>query len=94
MQLPYGSCVLLALREFLKSNGANDPKTIEAVETFVETSCEAASYMIDKLQERDAAKTLEECVRVLKSEVKSSYPRLLYKIYYKQAELQNANGLH
>lgn len=59
----------------------------KAVEAYVETCCEGASYMLDKRQEDKATKTLDECAHVLKSEVIASYPRLLYKIYYKQAEL-------
>ncbi len=71
----------------MNSKGVDDADMVKAVEAYVETCCEGASYMLDKRKEDEAAKTLDECARVLKSEVKASYPRFLYKIYYKQAEL-------
>jgi len=78
----------------LNKRGAEDEETIAAVEFYTEKSCETATYMMDKGEHEDAGKVLEECVRVLKSEVRANYPRLLYKINYRLAELQNSKGLH
>ena len=42
----------------------------------------------------DAEKVLDDCSRLLKTEMHGSYPKLLYRVHYRQAELQNAKGLH
>ena len=59
----------------------------------MEKSCEAAVYLLDQREYSDASRVLEECARVLKNEVKGSNPKLLFKVYYRQAELTSAQGL-
>ena len=35
----------------------------------------------------DAARVLDDCTRVLKNEIQASFPKLLYKVHYRQAEI-------
>ena len=78
----------------LEKKGSDDPEIVEALETFVEKSIDAAQYLLDKNEHEDAGRVLEDAAAVLKNEISTSYPRLLFKINYRQAELQNVCGLH
>ena len=56
--------------------------------------CDTAIYLIDISDHEHAGKILEDCASVLKTEIRESYPKLLYKVHYRQAALQNALGLN
>ena len=47
--------------------------------------CETGAYLVDISDYDDANRVLDECLHVLKTEIHSSYPRLLYQVYYRQA---------
>ena len=53
----------------MNERGEGDAKTIEALESFVEKSCETATYLVDKSEIGEAEKVLDECMRVFKKQV-------------------------
>ena len=56
--------------------------------------CETAIYLLDMQEFEDGEKVLEDCSKLLKTEMHGNFPKLLYRIHYRQAELQNAKGLN
>ena len=78
----------------METKGSSDSETITALEAYVERCCETATYQLDMQHHEDAARVLDDCTRVLKNEIQASFPKLLYKVHYRQAEIQNAMGLH
>ena len=82
------------MKQLLREKGGDSAETIEALETFVEKSCEAATYLLDKGEQEEAGHVLEDCQKVLQKEVPGKFPKLLYLINYRQAQLQNSLGRH
>lgn len=69
----------------MEESGNSSVETIEALEGYVSQSCDTATYLMDIGEHSDADKVLEECVLILKSDMQSNYPSLLYKAHYIQA---------
>lgn len=82
------------LKKLLSEQGSSSPETIEALETYVAKCCETAIYLLDMKEIEDAERVLDDCTRLLRTEMSGSFPKLLYRISYRQAELQNAKGRH
>ena len=75
----------LVLKKALADQGEDDVGSIEALETYVAKCCKTGAYLLDISDYDDASRVLDECLHVLKTEIHSSYPRLLYQVYYRQA---------
>lgn len=75
----------LVLKKVLAEKGEDDTDSIEALETYVTKCCETGAYLLDISDYDDASRVLNECLHVLKTDIHSCYPRLLYKVFYRQA---------